>query len=194
VARQRQLFGDATEDTASMPEGFRYQPDFIDPQTEADLVQHLRMLELKPFEFHGHLGNRRAVSFGLRYNYDQREIQSAPQIPTFLDDLRAKAAAFANRSAHEMKQVGINEYRPGAGIGWHRDKSEFGDVIGVSLLMSAKMRLRKQDGQKWERRLLVLQPRSIYLLSGASRREWEQNIPPVEKLRYSIMFRTLAGD
>jgi alkylated DNA repair dioxygenase AlkB len=192
VARQRQLFGDATEDTASMPEGFRYQPDFIDPQTEADLVQHLRMLELKPFEFHGHLGNRRAVSFGLRYNYDQREIQSAPQIPTFLDDLRAKAAAFANRSAHEMKQVGINEYRPGAGIGWHRDKSEFGD--GVSLLMSAKMRLRKQDGQKWERRLLVLQPRSIYLLSGASRREWEQNIPPVEKLRYSIMFRTLAGD
>ena len=194
MARQRQLFGDATEDTASMPEGFRYQPDFIDPQTEADLVQHLRMLELKPFEFHGHLGNRRVVSFGLRYNYDQREVQNAPQIPTFLDDLRAKAAAFANRSAHEMKQVGINEYRPGAGIGWHRDKSEFGDVIGVSLLMSAKMRLRKQDGQKWERRSLVLQPRSIYLLSGASRREWEHSIPPVEKLRYSIMFRTLAGD
>lgn len=194
MARQRQLFGDATEDTASMPEGFRYQPDFIDPQTEADLVQHLRMLELKPFEFHGHLGNRRVVSFGLRYNYDQREVQSAPQIPTFLDDLRAKAAAFANRSAHEMKQVGINEYRPGAGIGWHRDKSEFGDVIGVSLLMPAKMRLRKQDGQKWERRSLVLQSRSIYLLSGAARREWQHSIPPVEELRYSIMFRTLAGD
>jgi alkylated DNA repair dioxygenase AlkB len=194
MARQRRLFGDATEGIASMPEGFRYQPDFIDPQTEAALVQHLRMLELKPFEFHGHLGNRRVVSFGLRYNYDQREVQNAPQIPTFLDDLRAKAAAFANRSAHEVKQVGINEYRPGAGIGWHRDKPEFGDVIGVSLLMSAKMRLRKQDGQKWERRLLVLQPRSIYLLSGASRREWEHSIPPVEKLRYSIMFRTLARD
>lgn len=194
MARQRRLFGDATEGIASMPEGFRYQPDFIDPQTEAALVQHLRMLELKPFEFHGHLGNRRVVSFGLRYNYDQREVQNAPQIPTFLDDLRAKAAAFANRSAHEVKQVGINEYRPGAGIGWHRDKSEFGDVIGVSLLMSAKMRLRKQDGQKWERRLLVLQPCSIYLLSGASRREWEHSIPPVEKLRYSIMFRTLARD
>ena len=194
MARQRQLFGDATEGIASMPEGFRYLPDFIDPQTEVDLVQHLRTLELKPFEFHGHLGNRRVVSFGLRYNYDQREVQNAPQIPTFLDDLRAKAAAFANRSALEMKQVGINEYRPGAGIGWHRDKSEFGDVIGVSLLMPAKMRLRKQDGQKWERRSLVLQPRSIYLLSGASRREWEHSIPPVEELRYSIMFRTLADD
>lgn len=105
MARQRRLFGDAAEGIASMPEGFRYQPDFIDPQTEAALVQHLRMLELKPFEFHGHLGNRRVVSFGLRYNYDQREVQNAPQIPTFLDDLRAKAAAFANRSAHEVKQA-----------------------------------------------------------------------------------------
>jgi alkylated DNA repair dioxygenase AlkB len=194
VARQRQLFGDPSEGIAPMPEGFRYQPEFIDPQTETALVQHLRVLELKPFEFHGHLGNRRVVSFGLRYNYDQREVQSAPQIPTFLDDLRAKAAAFANRSAQEVKQVGINEYRGGAGIGWHRDKPEFGDVIGVSLLMPARMRLRRQVGHKWERRALVLQPRSIYVLSGGSRREWEHSIPPVEELRYSIMFRTLAED
>jgi alkylated DNA repair dioxygenase AlkB len=194
VARQRQLFGDTAEGIASMPEGFRYQPEFIDPQTEADLVRHLRMLELKPFEFHGYLGNRRVVSFGLRYNYEQRDVQSAPQIPTFLDDLRAKAAAFANRSAQEVKQVGINEYRAGAGIGWHRDKPEFGDVIGASLLTPAKIRLRKQHGQKWERRALVLQPRSIYVLSGASRREWEHSIPAVEELRYSIMFRTLADD
>jgi alkylated DNA repair dioxygenase AlkB len=194
LARQRQLFGDTAEGIASMPEGFRYQPEFIDPQTEADLVRHLRMLELKPFEFHGYLGNRRVVSFGLRYNYDQRDVQSAPQIPTFLDDLRAKAAAFANRSAQEVKQVGINEYRAGAGIGWHRDKPEFGDVIGASLLTPAKIRLRKQHGQKWERRALVLQPRSIYVLSGASRREWEHSIPAVEELRYSIMFRTLADD
>jgi alkylated DNA repair dioxygenase AlkB len=134
------------------------------------------------------------VSFGLRYNYEQRDVQSAPQIPTFLDDLRAKAAAFANRSAQEVKQVGINEYRAGAGIGWHRDKQEFGDVIGASLLTPAKIRLRKQHGQKWERRALVLQPRSIYVLSGASRREWEHSIPAVEELRYSIMFRTLADD
>jgi alkylated DNA repair dioxygenase AlkB len=194
VARQRQLFEDTADGAALMPAGFQYEPEFIDLRTEADLVGHLRMLELKPFEFHGHLGNRRVVSFGLRYNYDQREVETAPQIPTFLDDLRSKAAAFANRSAYEVKQVGINEYRTGAGVGWHRDKPEFGDVIGVSLLMPAKMRLRKQDGLKWERHSLVLQPRSIYLLSGASRREWEHSIAPVEQLRYSIMFRTLAAD
>jgi alkylated DNA repair dioxygenase AlkB len=107
---------------------------------------------------------------------------------------RRRLKRFANRSAEEVEQVGINEYRAGAGIGWHRDKPEFGDVIGVSLLIPAKMRLRKQNGKRWERSALVLQPRSIYALSGAARREWEHSIPPVEELRYSIMFRTLADN
>jgi alkylated DNA repair dioxygenase AlkB len=189
VARQRQLFDDLREGIASMPEGFRYQPEFIGRQKEADLIRILRTLELKPFAFHGHFGNRRVVLFGLRYDYDQREVQTAPLIPSFLDDLRAKAAEFANHAAPEVKQVGINEYRAGAGIGWHRDKPEFGDVIGVSLSMSAKMRLRKKHGLKWERRSVELQP-----LSGPSRFEWEHSIPPVAQLRYSIMFRTLAND
>ena len=193
MTRQQRLFAGAAEDVASsMPEGFRYQPDFIDSEIERDLVGHLQTLELKPFEFHGHLGNRRVVSFGLRYNYDQREVQSAREIPPFLDELRAKAAEFAGRSAQEVRQVGVNEYRAGAGIGWHRDKPEFGDVVGVSLLKPAKMRLRKWGEQKWERRSVVLQPRSIYLLSGPARQQWEHSIPPVEELRYSIMFRTLV--
>jgi alkylated DNA repair dioxygenase AlkB len=93
-----------------------------------------------------------------------------------------------------VKQVGIDEYRAGAGIGWHRDKPEFGDVIDVSLLMPAKMRLRKQDGQKWERRALVLQPRSIYVLSGAACGEWEHSIPPVEKFTLFDHVSDVADD
>jgi alkylated DNA repair dioxygenase AlkB len=34
-------------------------------------------------------------------------------------------------------------------------------------------------------------PRSIYLLTGAARTEWEHSIPAVSELRYSITFRTL---
>jgi alkylated DNA repair dioxygenase AlkB len=160
---------------------------------EAYLVKGLQTLDLKPFEFHGHFGNRRVVSFGLRYNYDQREVQTAPDVPSFLNELRERAGQFAGCSPQDLKQVGINEYRPGAGIGWHRDKPEFGDVIGVSLLAPVKMRLRKRQGQKWERRSIVIQPRSIYVLAGAVRHQWEHSIPPVNELRYSIMFRTLAS-
>jgi alkylated DNA repair dioxygenase AlkB len=38
-----------------------------------------------------------------------------------------------------------------------------------------------------------LQPRSIYILAGEARTDWEHSIPPLNALRYSITFRTLAG-
>jgi len=43
---------------------------------EAALAASLAMLELKPFEFHGHLGNRRVASFGLRYDYSLRSVET----------------------------------------------------------------------------------------------------------------------
>jgi alkylated DNA repair dioxygenase AlkB len=194
VVRQQGLFtASLVEPESSLPEGFRYQPEFLDSCAEAQLVQMIETLELKPFEFHGYLGNRRVVSFGLRYNYDRREVLPAPEPPAFLDSLRAKAAEFGGFSPHHLKQVGINEYRAGAGIGWHRDKPEFGDVIGVSLVSPAKMRFRERHGQQWIRQVIVVEPRSIYVLSGPARMRWEHSIPPVSRLRYSIMFRTLVG-
>jgi alkylated DNA repair dioxygenase AlkB len=40
---------------------------------------------------------------------------------------------------------------------------------------------------------IELQPRSIYLMSGASREIWQHSIPPVKELRYSIIMRTLRA-
>jgi alkylated DNA repair dioxygenase AlkB len=39
------------------------------------------------------------------------------------------------------------------------------------------------------RQNLVAEPRSVYLLRGPVRTEWEHSIPGVESLRYSITFR-----
>jgi alkylated DNA repair dioxygenase AlkB len=89
--------------------------------------------------------------------------------------------------------VGVNEYRAGAGIGWHKDKPQFGIVVGVSLLTPATMRFRRPHGQKWIRTSHPLLPRSIYVLSGEARTDWEHSIPPLDALRYSITFRTLSG-
>jgi alkylated DNA repair dioxygenase AlkB len=38
---------------------------------------------------------------------------------------------------------------------------------------------------------IELAPRSIYVLSGAARSQWQHSIPAVERLRYSITFRTV---
>lgn len=69
--------------------------------------------------------------------------------------------ALQSSAPAQLQQVLVSEYDAGAGIGWHRDKFVFGDVVGISLLR------------------------------GPSRTEWEHSIPPVEELRYSITFRNL---
>lgn len=191
ISNQASLFPQSKLATP-IPKGFRYQADFISEAEEHVLAKSLSHLPLNPFEFHGHLGNRRVVSFGLRYDYGRREVEQADDPPSFLDALRAKVAEFAGRAVQDFHQIGINEYRPGAGIGWHRDKPHFGDVIGVSLLSPAKMRFRKRDKKAWTRASQLLDPRSVYILTGESREVWEHSIPPVSSLRYSITFRTLA--
>jgi alkylated DNA repair dioxygenase AlkB len=94
----------------------------------------------------------------------------------------------------------INEYRPGAPIGWHRDAPQYDITAGVSLVSSCRMRLRPyvspEDAAKLgERRHttheLALPPRSAYVISGAARSRYEHSIPAVTELRYSITFRTL---
>ena len=186
---QGDLFGAAD----SLPDGFRYQADLLTGNEEADLVRMLGELPFQAFDFHGHLANRRVVGFGLRYDYDRRAVVAAPPIPSFLDPLRAKVAAFAGRPADAFVQVLINEYRPGAGIGWHRDKPHFDEVVGVSLLAPCSFRFRKEVESGWDRKSVTLEPRSAYLLAGAARSVWEHSIPPVDEHRYSITLRTLAA-
>lgn len=174
------------------PRDFSYRDDIVTEEEEAALAVAVAKLDLKPFEFHGHLGNRRVVSFGLKYDYSRRSVEKADDMPEFLNDLLVCVANFAGSETDAFRQIGINEYRAGAGIGWHKDKPQFGTVVGVSLLAPATMRFRKKEGGNWKRASHTLKPRSAYILSGEARTEWEHSIPPLDDLRYSITFRTLS--
>ncbi|MER9232629.1 alpha-ketoglutarate-dependent dioxygenase AlkB [Mesorhizobium sp. M0622] len=187
AGRQGDLFAAAGD----LPEGFHYRPELITPDEDAELTSQLASLPFRAFDFHGHLANRRVVGFGLRYDYDRREVVEAPPIPGFLLPLREKVADFARLPAETFVQVLINEYRPGAGIGWHRDKPHFEAVAGVSLLAACSFRLRRKNGTRWDRKTVMVEPRSAYLMTGAARSEWEHSIPPVAEHRYSITLRTL---
>ena len=187
IPDQPGLFGD----TSPLPAGFKYQPNLLSADDERELVQHLETLPFKGFEFHGFLGKRRVVSFGWRYDFGERELQKANDMPPFLLSVRERAATFANLRPEELQHVLITEYGPGAAIGWHRDKSVFGEVVGISLLSPCRFRLRREQAGKWDRVNIVVEPRSAYLLSGPARTEWEHSIPPMETLRYSVTFRNL---
>ena len=186
TASQAHLFDDVR-----LPEGMRYQEEVISIGEEEVLWSFIAALPLKPFEFVGGLqGNRRVVSFGRRYDFNTHKVQQADDMPSTLRDLREKAASFAGLPPDSLQQALVTEYAPGAGIGWHKDRAVFGEVIGISLLAPCNFRLRRKVGaNKWERISFMVGPRSAYLLSGVGRTEWEHSIPPLDKLRYSVTFR-----
>lgn len=173
------------------PEGFAYRPDFLAAEEERALVAELERQPLKEFDFHGYLGRRRVIFYGWRYDFSSR-LHRADPIPEFLHPVRQRAAEFAGVAAADLDHVLLTEYRPGAPIGWHRDRPVFDDVIGISLLSPCVFRFRRKQGAGWERASLLVEPRSLYLLRGPSRREWQHSIPPMEQLRYSITFRSLT--
>lgn len=179
------------DDPPSGPEGLVYRPEFISAAEEAELVSAFAALPFKEFEFHGFLGKRRTVSFGFHYAFDGSGLREAEPMPDFLSVVRERAAALAGHDVEKLQHVLIIEYAPGAGIGWHRDRPSFGDVVGISLLAEARLRFRRKCGSKWERSAVMAAPRSAYLLRGPARTEWEHSITAMEELRYSITFRTL---
>lgn len=174
------------------PPGFRYTPDVVSPEEETALVDEMKRLPFKEFEFQGFLGKRRVVSFGWRYDFNGGGFQRTEPIPAFLLPLRDRAARFAGLDGEALAQALVLEYPPGAAIGWHKDRPVFDDVVGVSLLSPCTFRFRRKNGSRWERKSLVAEPRSIYLLRGPSRTEWEHSIPGVDAHRYSVTFRSLT--
>ena len=193
---QLDIFGAGAEAPApppprALPEGFRYRPEVIGAAEEQALLGDVRDLPFRDFEFHGYVGKRRVVSYGWHYDFNERVLRKADDIPPFLLALRDTAARFAGMAPERLQHVLVTEYRPGAGIGWHKDKGVFGEVVGISLLSPCVFRLRRAVGDKWERVSLTAEPRSAYLLGGPARTEWEHSIPPVDTLRYSITYRNL---
>ena len=149
-------------------------------------------LDLSPFRFQGWVGKRLTVSFGWRYDFDDASFAATAPVPAWLLPLRARAAAFARLDPEALMQAMVTRYDPGAGIGWHRDRPLFEDVIGVSLGAPAVLRLRRRRPGGFERRALPLAPRSAYHLAGEARHGWEHSIAPIEATRWSITFRSLS--
>jgi alkylated DNA repair dioxygenase AlkB len=178
---------------AGLPQGFAYCPELAPPELAAAVIEGVRELPFREFAFHGFLGKRRVVSYGLRYDFADMKVHRAEPIPEFMLPLRDRAAAFAELPPNRLEHALVTEYMPGAAIGWHRDRPVFGDVVGVSFASACRFRFRRRSGNVWERAAAVLQPRSGYILRGPARSAWEHSIPPDESLRYSVTFRTVRG-
>ena len=198
VSDQLALF----ETLSAAPEGLRYAAEFVSPAIEEKLISGIRTLPLRPFQFGQFEGKRRVASFGFRYDYALRELQRTEPIPAWLAQIVVEVETFGGPTTR-IQQVLCTEYDVGVGIGWHRDKPHFDRIFGLSLRSACRFRFRRPAGMrptgkrpdgKWDRFTLDAEPRSLYVMSGASRQIWEHSIPAVESPRYSITFRTMTNE
>jgi len=184
-----------------LPPGFRYEDAFLTADDETALIARIGEVTFAAFEMRGVVARRRVAFFGQAYDATR---PSAP-MPDFLLPLRQRAGRWAGVDGDALAMALINEYPPGAPIGWHRDAPQYDVVIGVSLGSPCRMRLRPyvppgapaapagSGIRRTATHELVLEPRSIYLISGPARSAFEHSIPAVDALRYSITFRTLRA-
>lgn len=177
---------------APLIDGLRYSEHVIAKAEEEQLIERLLATDLAPFSFHGWFGNRKTRSFGWRYDFDDSSFSRTEPLPGWLLSLRESAAAFADLRPEDFVHVLLARYDPGAGIGWHRDRDVFEQVVGISLAAPARLRFRRRREGGFDRVNLDLAPRSAYLLSKDARWGWEHSIVPGEQLRFSITFRTMS--
>jgi alkylated DNA repair dioxygenase AlkB len=139
--------------------------DYVTEAEEADMVSAIdRQAWDTSWE-------RRRQPFG--YTYGNAQV-TAPAIPGWGVEL-AQRMLEDGITDRPFDQMLINEYLPGQGITLHRDYEPFDrTVVSLSLLSACVMEFRRiLDGH---RESILLQPRSLLILSDEARYEWEHGI------------------
>lgn len=171
--------------------GFRLVPEAVAPAEEAALAAHLDAAPLEPFRFGQWRGKRLTTHYGSAYDFARGRVEPAPPLPGWLIDLRVRLTTLVGADPAAFGQALLIRYDPGSGIGWHRDRPQYGEVLGLSLSAPCVLRLRRRTQAGFERRSIDLPARSLYLLSGEVRWDWEHSIAPQDQTRRSITFRSL---
>ena len=192
--RQAELF----DIPPQLPHGLVYRPEFITRAEEKKLLEAIAPLPFREARFQEYVARRRVVHFhpaGCGEAYDASDDQfSCGPLPPFLVALQRRLADWLSIDNSEFIHALVSEYRPGAPIGWHRDKPAYGIVFGLSLAGRGRMRFRPLDPRAPHDAmvLLELEPRSLYVMRGPIRWQWQHSMLPNKALRYSITFRTRA--
>jgi alkylated DNA repair protein (DNA oxidative demethylase) len=180
---------------SQLPNGLIYRPEFLTSTEEEVLLAYIENAHMPLLRFREHESKRR----GMAFEYT---------LPEFLRPLQYRIAKWLDYPKQSINEAFVQEYPPGLGIGWHRDR-ETPLVVGVSLKGWARMRFRRLgDLEKASRSgsykhraeggsssnhvvSFEVEPRSAYVMRGEVATQWQHSVAPVAALRYSITFRTL---
>ena len=181
-------------DERKLPQGFHYYPDFIDTNEEQFLLHEISNTALHTFLFQGYEAKRRVASFGYDYSFDRRSLSKGKDIPVAFGGLIDKVATQAGLHKQDFAELLITEYPVGSVINWHRDAPPFDVIAGISLASDCIFRLRPHEKSKQTRTSVTpieVKRRSLYVIQGEARTDWQHSTMPVKAVRYSITLRTL---
>ncbi|MDX2113009.1 MAG: alpha-ketoglutarate-dependent dioxygenase AlkB [Alphaproteobacteria bacterium] len=161
--------------------GLNYIPDFIDSATESALIKTIDPLpwitELK----------RRVQHYGWRYDYKARSVTNDLRIGALPDWLQHYAVRLqqAGYFSETPDQVIINEYQPGQGISAHIDCVPcFTDTI-ASLSLGSPCVMDFTRSKTGKKSSLLLEARSLLVLTGDARYVWQHAIAGRKTDRYN---------
>jgi alkylated DNA repair dioxygenase AlkB len=178
------------------PPGFVYLPDFITAAEETELMKAILETELHPFNFHGYTGKRKVASFGYDWSFEKQQLSKGKEIPSVFQGIIEKVAKQTGINKEAFAELLITEYPVGAVINWHRDAPPFDTIAGLSLMADCVFRLRPHDKANQNRSTTLsfsVKPRSLYIIQGPVRTDWQHSTAPVKQVRYSITLRTLKS-
>jgi len=189
---QSQLFSEAQAGVS----GLRFVPDFLGVGEADDLLRLVGALPLTEARYKEFTARRRVAAFGGQFDYEAFELRDAPAIPQAFHPLRDKVATMLDVGPGVFEHMLVAEYRPGTPLGWHRDVPDFESIVGVSLLGTATMKFRRYPhrvGARSNALQLELTPRSLYVIEGDARWNWQHSVMATRELRYSLTLRTRRG-
>jgi alkylated DNA repair dioxygenase AlkB len=173
------LEANVNSDAIQIP-GLTYLPHYITVDEQNKLINIIDQQEWSTKL------RRRVQHYGYRYDYKNGSLASS----SYLGDLPDWAGRIAKRLLDDglttkvPDQVIINEYEPGQGITSHVDCVPcFGKTI-ISLSLGSSCVMDFTHSQIKQKASILLLPRSLVVMQGAARYEWQHSIAARKKDKY----------
>lgn len=179
-----------------LPNGARLVLDVLTAEDESKLLAQVQSWSEaweRPVLRPGLLPSRREMRcFGWNYVTRGRNLVASEPLPVPLAEAMSRWLTNGGVDAALLEQVIVTRYREGAGIGWHTDAPVFGDAVAtLSLGVDWRMEFRRRAGERAIR--VALPRRSLLVLEGEARSQWQHRIPAVPATRVSVSYRTVRA-
>ena len=173
------------------PPGFRMTTEIMTPEFEREIVAVIDSLEMTAYP-QPDLGRRYTRAYGWGYDSRTYELVPADPLPVELEPLRHVAAEFAGVGADDLEHCMISRFEPGAMIPWLRMRPIWNHLVGMPLGSAAPMEFRRSPEDAIVR--VSAEPRSMYLLTGEARADYEHRFPATPHHRWCLWFRDLSPE